>query len=115
MPDIDTILKQLSRTIVEREKGGTLSYQEFMKLVAERPAATMRNVFQVFHDMVKSYVTEGVDEYPDDPESINFANYDTRKLFVENSDRPFFADRLFANRLLNHVSAVGRPTSSQKA
>jgi predicted Ser/Thr protein kinase len=106
MPDIETILKQLSRTIVEREKGGTLSYQEFMQLVAERPAATMRNVFQLFHDMVLSYVSQGVDEYPDDPESINFANYDTRRLFVENSDRPFFADRLFANRLLNHVAAM---------
>ena len=106
MPDIETVLKQLSRTIVEREKGGTLSYQEFMQLVAERPASMMRNVFQVFHDMVKSYVSEGADEYPDDPESINFANYDTRRLFVENSDRPFFADRLFANRLLNHVSAM---------
>ena len=106
MPDIETVLKQLSRTIVEREKGGTLSYQEYMQLVAERPASVMRNVFQVFHDMVKSYVSEGADEYPDDPESINFANYDTRKLFVENSDRPFFADRLFANRLLKHVAAM---------
>lgn len=106
MPDIETVLKQLSRTIVEREKGGTISYQEYLQLVAERPAPMMRNVFQLFHDMVLSYVSQGVDEYPDDPESINFANYDTRRLFVENSDRPFFADRLFANRLLNHVSAM---------
>jgi len=106
MADIETVLKQLSRNIVEREKGGTLSFQQFLELVAEHPAAMMRNVFQLFHDMVKSYVSEGVDEYPDDPESINFVNYDTRRLFVENSDRPFFADRLFANRLLNHVAAM---------
>jgi predicted Ser/Thr protein kinase len=106
MPDIETVLKQLSRTIVEREKGGVISFEEYMKLVAERPVATVRNVFQIFHDMVLSSVTEGIDEYPDDPESINYSNYDTRRLFVENSDRPFFADRLFANRLLNHVAAM---------
>jgi predicted Ser/Thr protein kinase len=106
MPDLDTVLKQLSRTIVEREKPVNLSFQEFMQLAAERPESVMRNIFQLFHDMVKSYVSEGTDEYPDDPESINFANYDTRRLFVENSDRPFFADRLFANRLLNHVAAM---------
>jgi predicted Ser/Thr protein kinase len=106
MPELDTILKQLSRTIVEREKAATLSFQEFMQLVAEHPEMVMRNIFQLFHDMVKSYVAEGYDEYPDDPESINFVNYDTRKLFVENSDRPFFADRLFANRFMNHVAAM---------
>jgi predicted Ser/Thr protein kinase len=106
MPDIETVLKQLSRTIVEREKGGVISFEEYMKLVAEQPISIVRNVFQIFHDMVLSSVTEGVDEYPDDPESINYSNYDTRRLFVENSDRPFFADRLFANRLLNHVSAM---------
>ncbi|GFO58477.1 ATPase AAA [Geomonas silvestris] len=106
MPDIETVLKQLSRTIVEREKGGAISYQEYIKLVAEHPAQMMRNVFQLFHDMVKTYVSQGIDEYPDDPESINFASFDTRRLFVENSDRPFFADRLFANRLMNHVAAM---------
>lgn len=106
MPDIETVLKQLSRTIVEREKGATLSYQEFIKLAAEHPEGIIRNVFQLFHDMVKSYVTELMDEYPDDPESINYVNFDTRKLFVENSDRPFFADRLFANRFMRHVSAM---------
>jgi predicted Ser/Thr protein kinase len=106
MPDLDTVLKQLSRTIVEREKSLTISFQEFMQLVAERPELMMRNIFQLFHDMVKSYISEGYDEYPDDPESINFVNYDTSRLFVENSDRPFFADRLFANRFIKHVSAM---------
>jgi predicted Ser/Thr protein kinase len=106
MSDLNSVLKQLSRTIVEREKAATLSFQEYLQLVVERPEMMMRNVFQLFHDMVKSYVSEGVDEYPDDPESINFVNFDTTKLFVENSDRPFFADRLFTNRFINHVSAM---------
>jgi predicted Ser/Thr protein kinase len=106
MSDLNTVLKQLSKTIVEREKAATLSFQEYLQKVVERPEMMMRNIFQLFHDMVKGYVREGVDEYPDDPESINFVNYDTTKLFVENSDRPFFADRLFTNRFMNHVSAM---------
>jgi hypothetical protein len=66
----------------------------------------MRNIFQVFHDMMKAYVGEGVDEYPDDPESIQYAYYDCSKLFVEGTDNPFFADRLFANRLVKLVEAL---------
>ena len=46
--------------------------------------------------MVRSHLSEGADEYPDDPESIHYVLYDCRKLFVEGTDHPFFADRLFA-------------------
>lgn len=70
------------------------------------PQRLLRNVFQVFNDMVQDYVGAGVDEYSGDPESINYVNYDCSRLFVENTDRPFFADRLFANRLINHVDAL---------
>ncbi len=56
--------------------------------------------------MIHTYVGVGRDEYPDDPESINYVNYDCRNLFVKDTDRPFFADRLFANRLINHVDAM---------
>jgi hypothetical protein len=51
-------------------------------------------------------VGEGVDEYPNDPESIQYVSYDCSRLFVEGADHPFFADRLFANRLVNHVEAL---------
>lgn len=104
MADTDKVLRQLSRALVERENRTVLSFEQYLELLAANPQAVMRNIFQLFHDMVNSYVGEGADEYPDDPESINFVNYDCRKLFVENSDRPFFADRLFANRLMNHVA-----------
>lgn len=106
MADTEKVLRQLSRALVERETRSVISFEEYLQLLAANPNTVMRNIFQIFHDMVHSYVGEGADEYPDDPESINFVNYDCRKLFVENSDRPFFADRLFANRLMNHVSAM---------
>ncbi|MBJ6726482.1 serine protein kinase PrkA [Geomesophilobacter sediminis] len=106
MADTEKVLRQLSRAMVEREVRAPLTFEEYLQLLTANPQAVMRNIFQIFHDMVHSYVGEGADEYPDDPESINFVNYDCRKLFVENSDRPFFADRLFANRLMNHVAAM---------
>jgi predicted Ser/Thr protein kinase len=74
----------------------------------------MRNIFQLFHDMVKSYVGRGVDEYPEDPESISFVCYDCSKLFIEGSDHPFFADRLFANRLINLVESFKRGAQQNK-
>ncbi|WP_136523929.1 serine protein kinase PrkA [Geomonas ferrireducens] len=106
MPDLETVIKQLSRTIVEHKKAAYMSFEEYMRLATEQPERVMRNIFQLFHDMVQSYVNEGNDEYPEDPESINFVPYDTGKLFVRESDRPFFADRLFANRFMNHVAAM---------
>jgi predicted Ser/Thr protein kinase len=71
-----------------------------------RPREVVRNIFQTFNDMIHNYVDAGMDEYPDDPESINYVSYDCSRLFTENTDHPFFADRLFANRLINHVDAM---------
>jgi predicted Ser/Thr protein kinase len=106
MTNIDKALKHLNRKITEREHGPAITFDDFLKILATRPASVVRNVFQTFHDMIRSYVGEGEDEYPDDPESINYVNYDCNRLFIENTDRPFFADRLFANRLINHVDAM---------
>ena len=83
-----------------------LSFEDFLGVVVNNPTGTIRNVFQVFHDLFKAYVGEGVDEYPNDPESIQYVSYDCSELLVEDADHPFFADRLFANRLVNHVEAL---------
>ncbi|MDZ7598268.1 MAG: hypothetical protein U5J82_08275 [Desulfobacterales bacterium] len=78
------------------------------------PERLIRNVFQVFHDMIKTYVGEGIDEYPNDPESIHYVYYDCKRLFVEGADQPFFADRLFANRLISLVEALKRGAQQNK-
>src|SRR5689334_10011873 len=106
MSNIDKALKHLNRKITEREHGLTIPFDEFLKILTTRPETVVRNIFQTFNDMIHSYVDEGTDEYPDDPESINYRNYDCSRLFTENTDHPFFADRLFANRLINHVDAM---------
>jgi predicted Ser/Thr protein kinase len=78
----------------------------FLGEVIERPERNIRNVIQVYADMVQHFVRDGHDEYRNDPESISYLNYDCSRLFVEGSDRPFFADRLFANRLIRHVESL---------
>ncbi len=106
MTNVDRAIKHLNRKISEREHSQTLSFDDFLKILTIRPDSVVRNVFQTFHDMIRTYVGVGRDEYPDDAESINYVNYDCRNLFVNDTDRPFFADRLFANRLINHVDAM---------
>ena len=114
MSNIDKAIRHLNRKISEREHGQTISFDAFLKILAARPASVVRNVFQTFYDMVRSYVGVGVEEYPDDPESINYVNYDCGNLFVNDTDRPFFADRLFANRLINHVDAMKMSAQQNK-
>ncbi len=91
-----------------------VSFETFLKIMTDQPTRVIRNVFQVFYDMIKTYVGDGVDEYPDDPESINFVYFDCTRLFVEGADQPFFADRIFANRLMTLTEALRRGAQQNK-
>jgi predicted Ser/Thr protein kinase len=64
--------------------------------------------------MIMSHIGARADEYPDDPESIHYVSYDCNRLFVEDTDHPFFADRLFANRLVNLVASWKRGAQQNK-
>jgi predicted Ser/Thr protein kinase len=111
---IQSALHDLNKTMGQQEQRSSIPFDQFLKELVDRPSAMIRNVFQMFHDMIKAYVGEGIDEYPDDPESIHYAYYDCGRLFVEGTDQPFFADRLFANRLLNLVEALKRGAQQNK-
>ncbi len=104
----DTAISDLYVNIQEQKLGSPISFNAFMKFAAERPNQVFRNIFQMFYDMIYQYVGAGYDEYPGDPESINYVFYDCSPLFEEGADHPFFADRLFANRLINHVASFKR-------
>lgn len=106
MRELTKALNTLRQYKGNRNQQSDLSFTEFLREVAERPERNIRNVTQVYADMVHYFVRDGVDEYHNDPESINYLNYDCNRLFVEGSDRPFFADRLFANRLMRHVESL---------
>ena len=111
---IKDAMQNLDHSMSKRHRQPVIPFEEFLQVLSKNPHAVLRNVFQVFHDMVKAYVTEGTDEYPDDPESIHFIDYDCTKLFVDGSDYPFFADRLFANRFMKLVEAMKRGAQQNK-
>ncbi|MGD2269496.1 MAG: hypothetical protein PVI06_03775, partial [Desulfobacterales bacterium] len=111
---IQKAMDNLNRTMSEREQRDSLSFAEFLGELSARPTVVMRNVFQLLHDMIQTYVGEGFDEYPDDPQSISYVCYDCSKLFIEGADHPFFADRLFANRLINLVESMKRGAQQNK-
>ncbi len=107
-------LQNVEQHITDWEQRHPIPFEEFLNVLHARPERVLRNVFQVFHDLVRNFISEGMDEYPDDPESIHFVYYDCSRLFVEGADQPFFADRLFANRLVNMVEALKRGAQQNK-
>jgi predicted Ser/Thr protein kinase len=107
-------MDNLNVNIGESEQRSSVSFEGFLNELVAKPQVVVRNAFQVFHDMIKEYVGEGIEEYPDDPESIHYVLYDCSKLFVEGTDYPFFADRLFANRLISLVEALKRGAQQNK-
>lgn len=103
MKDTLECLECLKDDIEGGDQKAIISYGEFLELVRDEPQRILRNIFQLFYDMVQSAVGEGEDEYPDDPENIGYVKYDCSKLFTEGTDAPFFADRLFANRFVRQI------------
>lgn len=100
-------LELLGEELQQKEKRDPISFEEYLDLIRSDPRRTLRNIFQLFYDMVTEYVhKEEDDEYVEDPESIGFVRYDCSKLFVEGADNPFFADMLFTNRFVRQVGTL---------
>jgi len=112
--NIQKAMDSLNQSIGEFEQRISIPFEGFLNEIVTNPQIVIRNAFQVFHDMMKAYVGEGVEEYPDDPESIHYVLYDCSRLFAEGADYPFFADRLFANRLISLVEALKRGAQQNK-
>ena len=114
METILSAIKNLEMKISGKEQKELIPFEDFLKVLTESPTDTFRNIFQIFYDMFSEYIDIGEDEYPNDPESINYINYNCSKLFVDGSDNPFFADRIFANRLVNRIEALKRGAQQNK-
>jgi predicted Ser/Thr protein kinase len=114
MSNIKNAINNINHSMTTGSRRSTISFEEFLEVLTQKPTVVIRNTFQVFHDMIKTYVGEPYNEYPDDPESIGFVHYDCSRLFIQGADTPFFADRLFANRLINLVEALKRGTQQNK-
>ena len=106
MDNTQKAMQHLNKGADESNLHRPIPFEQFLQVVLNHPAAIIRNVFQLLYDLFQNCVGAGVDEYPDDPESIQYVRYDCSRLLVDGADHPFFADRLFANRLVNHVAAL---------
>lgn len=106
MDAIKRAVESLRINIESKEKKTILSYDEFLEIARNDPPGVFRSIFQRFHDMVKGYIGEGENEYPDDPENIGFVKYDCSRIFVCGSNNPFYADRLFANRFVRQIESL---------
>lgn len=93
-------LIQLSNDVSFRERRTAISFNEFLNKCSRNPEPIFRDIFQLIHDMVHHYVPKGIDEYPTDKHSIGFLSYNFSDLFEVDVDNPFFADRLFSNRMI---------------
>ncbi len=96
---LEAIIK-LGNQIREKERRLPIPFNDFLYLASTKPKEVFRDIFQLFHDMIHHYVPAGKDEYDISNDTVGFLNYDTGNLFVKGCDNPFFADRLFANRLM---------------
>ncbi len=114
MHDLSKALDNLKQSKEDLIQSPLLTFTDFLQEVVANPYLVIRDVYQIYADMIESLVDPGSDEYGSDPESIGFLNYDCHKLFVEGSDRPFFADRLFANRLMRHIESFNVGTTQHK-
>jgi len=99
-------IANLNMRMTEQSRRQTISFEEYLNLVVESPEGALRNVFQVLQNLISYHIGPGIDEYPDDPESIRYMYYNTGELFEKGVDRPFYADRIFANRLINLVEGM---------
>lgn len=114
MSKVIEALENIRQSESEWKRRPTLGFSEYLDELKNHPETHIRNVYQRYADLFHTYVTAEKDEYAGDPESISYLKYDSRRLFVENSDRPFFADRLFTNRLIRHVESLSVGTQQKK-
>lgn len=120
-------LIRLTQNIREKDQRVTMSFNDFLFAASREPQIIFRNIFQLFYDMVHHYVPEGSDDFPMTEDSVGFVHYDTSKLLNNDTDDPFFCDRLFANRFMslannfrtgiqnNHIYLFEGPPGSGKS
>ncbi len=107
------IINLLDGKLKKREKGSIIPFSEFLAKTHDDPLHYFRNVFQLFSNMLYYYI-DIEDEYKDDPESINYKTVDCKRLFIEGTDTPFFADLPLANRLLGFADSFKEGAQQNK-
>ncbi|MCU7492570.1 MAG: serine protein kinase PrkA [Ignavibacteria bacterium] len=111
--DVANILALLDRKLKREEKGAVITFTQFLEKVSAQPDKICRNIFQIFHDLIYYYTSEEED-FNNDPESINYKTINCDRLFVEETDAPFFSDLPLANRLVRLADSYNEGTQQNK-
>jgi len=100
---VDQTLELLDKNMTDYQRLKPVPFEEFLSILNAKPSQILRNIFQAFHDMIKTYVVEPEETISEEGDQLSFTNYDCSKLFVEGSENPFFTDMLFANRFMKQM------------
>ncbi|MFA5902610.1 MAG: serine protein kinase PrkA [Desulfobacula sp.] len=100
---VDQTLELLDKHMTDYQRLKPVPFEEFLAILNAKPYQILRNIFQTFHDMIKTYVVEPEETISEEGDQLSFTNYDCSKLFVEGSENPFFTDMLFANRFMKQM------------
>jgi len=103
-------LIHVSKELRESQRRTPMTFHDFLHLASINPVFMFRDINQLFHDMLHHYVPHGTDEFPVSDDSIGFLHYDSSGLFIDGCDDPFFADRLFMNRLMSMADGFRKGT-----
>lgn len=95
-------LQKLAYQMGSENVPNLFNFEEFLNILIKEPEKTLRDIFQIFADMMSFFLYEEKSEK--ELLSIEKANFD--KLFYENCEEPFFIDRLLANRLLKLTNTL---------
>jgi predicted Ser/Thr protein kinase len=100
---VDQTIAMLDKNIIDSQRLKPIPFEEFLNVLTSEPSKVLRNIFQAFHDMIKTYVKESEDTISTRIDKLAFTNYDCSRLFVEDSENPYFTDMLFANRFMKQM------------
>jgi predicted Ser/Thr protein kinase len=95
-------LISLGDKLRSKELRTPISFRKFLEATAQNPAWVLRDIFQLFYDMVYHYISREPEksEKKSSVMASSIDNYNFNNLFVKACDNPFFTDRLFARRFL---------------
>jgi predicted Ser/Thr protein kinase len=98
--NVKSALENLVENLNTKEVSPSLTFDEYLNSVHGNPYLLLRNIFQLFDDMIEHYVGHGVDSSPNDPD-LNIVYFDCSKMLVKDLDMPFYADKFLANQIVS--------------
>lgn len=108
---IENLLKNLRDDLTDYSKV-PFTFNDFIFQLNRRPQTVLRNVYNIFSDMVWHYVKR----LPPDKKASKstLLKYDMRKLFVENTENPFYADLIFSARFMEMVNSISKGVQTNR-